>query len=296
MEPFWELVASVTGAMPPPPRPDAQRQHVAIVGADGRIVADLPCHHCGYDLRSLSAGATCPECGTPVRASVRGNILVFSDPQWLRRVATGAQCMGWFGLIGMILGGVWLFTMMVVFAMFILAAVVAFLAGAWMATTPDPSGIDEARCARLRLIARALLCTGLLAAPVSALRGHVHISENLIRSTTALLIAAGFGGVLAILRYFQRLTLRIPDGRLFAALEGHFRVLLITVTAAAVSIVFMNAFERLAVRFPAPLLCLMVLPMFVVIFLSFRFLSICRELACYLNAQAKIAETLWPRS
>ena len=48
-----------------------------------------------------------------------------------------------------------------------------------------------------------------------------------------MLLAAGFAGILATVRYFQRLTLRIPDGRLFAALESYFRFLLIMTSAAS---------------------------------------------------------------
>ncbi|UCG33994.1 MAG: hypothetical protein JSU68_05020 [Phycisphaerales bacterium] len=33
---------------------------------DGRIAADLPCHRCGYNLRTLGTDARCPECNFPV--------------------------------------------------------------------------------------------------------------------------------------------------------------------------------------------------------------------------------------
>lgn len=33
---------------------------------DDRIAADLPCHRCGYNLRTLGTDARCPECNFPV--------------------------------------------------------------------------------------------------------------------------------------------------------------------------------------------------------------------------------------
>jgi len=291
---IWDVIGRVTGGMPPPRAPDAPRRPLALVGEDGQIIADLPCHRCGYDVRGLSVDGMCPECNFPVRQSVRGNILIYSDPRWLRGVARGAQWMGWAGLIGLIVAVAWLFTTYSLFSLGLFAAVVLFLIGAWMATSADPSGIDEGRCARLRVAARILLAAGLFAAPVSHLRGRAPGVESLVRATTALFLAGGFGGVLAIVRYLQRLTLRIPDGRLFAALEGYFRFLLVIVTAATVSVVIMNAFTPAVMRLPPPLICLMVLPLFVTVFASLRFFSMCRELAGHLNAQAKLAEQNWP--
>jgi hypothetical protein len=197
-------------------------------------------------------------------------------------------------LIGIILCGGWLFTVSVAVAIGIVAAVIGFLAGAWMATTADPSGIDEARCGVLRVLARTLLCAGLLAAPVSALRGHVRVSEGMIRSATGILIAVGFVGVLATLRYFQRLTLRLPDGRLFAAVEGSFRFLFVTVLASTISVIVLNTVANAPGRLTAPVVCLMVLPMFVVIFATLRFVGICRELAGFLQSHARTAAQLWP--
>jgi hypothetical protein len=91
---FWTHRREVDGGHAPPPRPDAPRARAPIVGPDLRIIADLPCHHYGYDLRSLLIAETCPECGTAVRASIRGDNLIFSDPRWLRRVADGVTWMG----------------------------------------------------------------------------------------------------------------------------------------------------------------------------------------------------------
>lgn len=117
----------------------------------------------------------------------------------------------------------------------------------------------------------------------------------MIRSTTALLLAAGFAGILAAVRYFQRLTLRIPDGRLFAALESYFRFLLIAVSAATLSVWMANLFDRPPARFATPLACVVVVPLLVMIPATLGFFSLCSDLAAHLNDQAAIAAKLWPR-
>ena len=49
---------------------------------NGRILEDdLACVACSYNLRGLSPDGACPECGTTVERSTRGNLLRFSDPK-----------------------------------------------------------------------------------------------------------------------------------------------------------------------------------------------------------------------
>jgi len=62
-------------------RPDAQAQAPLAYAGDGREIAPdlarrISCARCNYDLRGLSITARCPECGTPVRAS----LLAVLDP------------------------------------------------------------------------------------------------------------------------------------------------------------------------------------------------------------------------
>lgn len=47
------------------------------------------CITCGYDLRSLPTEESCPECGTPIELSLRGDLLSLSDPAWVARIARG---------------------------------------------------------------------------------------------------------------------------------------------------------------------------------------------------------------
>ncbi len=59
-----------------------------IPGAD-RLTRDVICAVCGYNLRSLSPHATCPECATPVRHSLAVETLPLPDARWLKLVIAG---------------------------------------------------------------------------------------------------------------------------------------------------------------------------------------------------------------
>ena len=57
--------------------------------ADGRVCVDAPCLNCGYNLRTLLTTGLCPECGQPVMPSLRGDLLRFAPPRWVRGLARG---------------------------------------------------------------------------------------------------------------------------------------------------------------------------------------------------------------
>lgn len=47
------------------------------------------CITCGYDLRALEIDSACPECGTAIELSMRGDRLSLSDPAWVAKLAKG---------------------------------------------------------------------------------------------------------------------------------------------------------------------------------------------------------------
>src|SRR5205814_37752 len=53
------------------------------------ISRDISCISCGYNLRTLSVSAVCPECGTTIEKSLTTDRLDAADPRWLRRVRWG---------------------------------------------------------------------------------------------------------------------------------------------------------------------------------------------------------------
>jgi hypothetical protein len=69
----------------------------------GPIAHDHPCRKCGYNLRGLSADGRCPECGTPVGYSLKGDLLRFCDPGWLDTLYRGAR-MFVYGIAAIVFG------------------------------------------------------------------------------------------------------------------------------------------------------------------------------------------------
>jgi hypothetical protein len=43
------------------------------------LAGDLPCARCGYNLRSISIRGVCPECGTPVRATILAKVDPYAE-------------------------------------------------------------------------------------------------------------------------------------------------------------------------------------------------------------------------
>ena len=82
------------------------------------IETDTPCRKCSYNLRGLTHGGRCPECGTPVGLSTFGDLLRYSDPNWLVTLGRG---------IGYILWG-------------ILVAIVVMILGAFFLQRSNPGG------------------------------------------------------------------------------------------------------------------------------------------------------------
>lgn len=61
-----------------------------------QIVADArPCLVCHYNLQGLPASGVCPECGTPVADSLRGNLLRYSPLPFLRTLRAGISLAFW---------------------------------------------------------------------------------------------------------------------------------------------------------------------------------------------------------
>lgn len=62
------------------------------------VITDTPCIGCGYNIRSLELAARCPECGTPVEATLNGG-LRFAPEAFLRRMLLATRCLN-YGMLG----------------------------------------------------------------------------------------------------------------------------------------------------------------------------------------------------
>ena len=154
----------------------------------GIVNTDLPCDGCGYNLRTLHALTACPECGTPVRDTLRTDELCYAPIAWVRSLATGAWILSaGFGALALVFGRLSLITLLSrdtlqpgwngawretdgTFAF--LAAPLLLLVGGWLLTCRDPRHRALRKQVWARPFARGLLLL-IPAAPVCAAGGTV---------------------------------------------------------------------------------------------------------------------------
>lgn len=83
-------------------QPSVNRHIAPLLDDHDRVAVDLPCLHCGYNLRTLASEGRCPECGHPVMESLRARYLWQSPPSWVENIATGAWTLAI--CVGLVLG------------------------------------------------------------------------------------------------------------------------------------------------------------------------------------------------
>jgi len=140
------------------------------------IGQDVLCVSCGYNLRGLSADGDCPECGAAIRGSLRGNLLPFSHPRYIGRLARGAS-LAYCGYLliaaSIVLGfgwGPWRFLTplcRVAFYLWAYGVMGVLLGGVWLLTSPDLRESPETPGRRLRIACRVGL-PAMLIVPLGA--------------------------------------------------------------------------------------------------------------------------------
>jgi hypothetical protein len=76
-------------ADPLPLEPVSPANDFTVAGASPAVHDAIQCVICGYVLRGLSLSGRCPECGTAVERSLRGNLLQYSSPAYLASLHRG---------------------------------------------------------------------------------------------------------------------------------------------------------------------------------------------------------------
>lgn len=193
-----------------------------IVDDSGTLCADVACRRCGYNLRGLDPSGRCPECGTPVGLSCHGDLLRFADPAWVETLGRGASLILWgilFGLVGAILGtAVAAITgSQLLGGVIQLAGAAVGLYGAWLVTSPDPSGIGEDKYVTDRRIVRFALLVGVASQLFALIQQAMPVVGVLAVLIMLIILLAGLVGVVgefAKLTYFEKLARRIPDAKL----------------------------------------------------------------------------------
>jgi hypothetical protein len=185
----------------------------ARVAPDGTVAADVGCRRCGYNLRTLHVDAACPECASPVAASVNGDALMYSDPSWLAKVTLGAdlRVFGWVALLPTVLLS-FIFAPIRNLVGSLTAATV--VTGTWLLTRPDPSGSGEPEYGRSRRLARVLPFAALTAPLWTELRDSHPIDGTGPDLAVILLGVASYAAQVAALAALTAMLLFI---RSFAA-------------------------------------------------------------------------------
>jgi hypothetical protein len=189
-----------------------------LAGPAGVLEQDVPCRKCSYNLRGLSIDGRCPECNTAVGYSIKGDLLQFSDPVWVDKLARGVSLILW-GIVVWI--GAAIFTVIVAAvtktspvllgALIGLAAHALFIYGSWLLTEPDPSGVGEDQYGISRKIIRVTIVIGAVQAVINLTSRFGGASMPFLQVIGLCAGLVGAVGVVSWLYYFERLAQRIPD-------------------------------------------------------------------------------------
>lgn len=231
------------------------------VDAQGCVTADSPCIQCGYNLRTVHRDARCPECGTSVGRSLQGDLLRYSDSQWLATLASGLLIIVLTGVIGPLsLFGAQIVLLAVLEAgpdgafdprsptplvvhgaLFALTLIVSAV-GLWLFTTAEPGGLDTRTEGRLRGLIRGAICVA-----VASVLG-LFLSAGRAGAAGALLVVClasltcCAGGTLLRLR---RLARRIPSPA-----DGDAAITLLVVHAIGMAFVLLGFLSELVTGGP----------------------------------------------
>ena len=215
-----------------------------LIDGELHVCMDVPCGHCGYNLRTLSSAGACPECNEAVFASITNNELRFAPAKWLRVVALGAGILALAVVVLLVPVGASILRLperlasreldesVVRITQEVIAVSVTALAitGGLLLSTRDPRGQRRQQNQALRRTLRAALVVDALGALATAgmLLCNAGFVPNLSSMALGLVCTFGLGVAvvpLLVVSYVLRLGYRLPGwrvvGRARVALNAH---------------------------------------------------------------------------
>ncbi len=158
----------------------------ALLDAEQRVAADVPCESCGYNLRTLPALGHCPECNAPAARALTPPQLRFAPAGYLRSLADGVSILFGAGVLLIVV---------------ILLELAALLAAIWLADTGEDLMFALSGCGMAVLLIGfpILSIVGLLSITRSDPRPHHRSAQGSSRlASRYVLLVAILGGVLTI--------------------------------------------------------------------------------------------------
>ncbi len=208
--------------------------------ASAALQQDVRCTVCGYNLRGLGVGGSCPECGRAISDSCQGDLLRYADPNWVMRMYRGALLVSAaFGLFFayLIVGGMafaavqlagfqidaWLKVGPYLLRVVLTASVVIALLGVFLITSQEPREYLLERTTAIRRLARGAILLGVLIFVFK-----YHVAPNFYSVLMGVFLNLAFVVSLALsLKHAQLVAKRIPDERLAMLLGRWSRRLLV---------------------------------------------------------------------
>lgn len=189
------------------------------IDTNGNLADDRQCIGCTYNLRGLDAEGACPECGVAIGRSLRGDLLQYSNPRWVERIARSMNV----ALVALLVGFVFFVPFSAVWHekytsdldQWIFAAIIVGipaligLYASWMFSTAEYNAPAPETSPNWRLIAR---WSAVVLVALVAMEGPIElIGLNFWREVIAIGIAVASVSVFAAGRYAASLARRLND-------------------------------------------------------------------------------------
>ncbi len=206
-------------------------------GSDPVVQNDHGCMTCGYSLRGLAQSTKCPECGTPVADSLRGDLLFYRNTDYIHTLKKG---------LSLILNGILVQLIVTIFggigiAMLSAAAVATvppfvmdfvipgvgtavsavILLGWWWFTAQDP-GVANQDEPKARLVVRGAVIASLVIAIAALLVPFLPSSPSQFGAREAIAIVLGIGSTAAFatqffagMLYVRGMARRLPNEKIY---------------------------------------------------------------------------------